>query len=62
MSASATQGGHKQRVASCHAAEVISIQSLPPPPDTPKGQPISEVGGGDRAPPCLVWTSSLATD
>jgi len=34
----------KQRVASCHTAEVISIQSLTAPPHTPRGQPISEVG------------------
>jgi len=46
----------KQRFASCHTAEVISIQSLPAPPHTPRGQLISEVGGGP--PPCLVWTSS----
>jgi len=36
----------KQRVASCHASEVISIQSLPAPPPTPRGQLISQVGGG----------------
>jgi len=36
----------KQRVANCHTAEFISIQSLPAPPHTPRGQPISEVGGG----------------
>jgi len=35
----------KQPVASCHTAEVISIQSLPAPPHTPRGQSISEVGG-----------------
>ena len=46
----------KQRVASCHTAEVMSIQSLPAPPPTSRGQPISEVGG--RPPPCLVWTCS----
>jgi len=46
----------KQPVAICHAAEVLSIQSVLAPPHTPRGQPISEVGGG--LPPCLVWTSS----
>jgi len=46
----------KQQVASCHTAAVISIQSLPAPPHTPRGQPISEVGGG--LPPFLAWTSS----
>ena len=46
----------KQRVAICHTAEVISIQSLPAPPPTSRGQPISEMGGG--TPPCLVWTCS----
>ena len=40
----------KQQVASCHTAEVISIQSLPAPPHTPRGQSISEVGG--KPPPC----------
>jgi len=51
-----TQARIKHRVASCHTAEVISIQSLPAPAQTPRGQPISEVGG--ETPPCLVWTSS----
>jgi len=38
-------------------AEVMSIQSLPvPPPPTPRGQPISEMGGGPQ--PCLVCTCS----
>ena len=36
----------KQWVASCHTAEVMSIQSLPAPPPTPRGQPISKMGGG----------------
>jgi len=30
----------------------MSIQSLPAPPPTPRGQPISEMGGGD---PHHVW-------
>ena len=42
----------KQRVASCHTAEVISILSLPAQPHTPREQPISEVGGG--LPPYLL--------
>ena len=47
----------KQRLASCHTAEVMSIQSLSAaPPPTPRAQPISEMGGGP--PPCLVWTCS----
>jgi len=41
----------KQRVANCHTAEVILIQSLLVPPHTPRGQSISEVGGG----PHHVW-------
>ena len=36
----------KQWVASCYTAEVMSIQSLPAPPPTPRGQPISVMGGG----------------
>jgi len=47
----------KEPVASCHTAEVISIQSLPSPPHTPREQPISELGG-DSLPPYLVRTSS----
>ena len=35
----------KQRVTSCHTAEVMWIQSLRVPPPTPRGQPISEMGG-----------------
>ena len=50
----------KQRVASCHTAEVISIQSLPAPPPTQRGQAISEVGGD----PHHVWyeCARIATD
>jgi len=47
----------KQRVASCHTAEVISIQSLPAPPHTPRGT-ADFWGGVVGLPPCLVWTSS----
>jgi len=46
----------KQRVASCHTAEGISIQSLPTPPHTPKGQPISGVGWWDSH---HVWYGRL---
>jgi len=50
----------KQRVASCYTAEVMSIQSLPAPPPTPRGQPISEMGGF----PLHVWCgrAHIATD
>ena len=50
----------KQRVASCHTAEVMLIQSLPAPPPTPRGQPISEMGGD----PHHVWygRAHIATD
>jgi len=47
----------KQRVASCHTAEVISIGSLLIPPHAPREQPISEMGGSI---PCFVWTSYIA--
>jgi len=45
----------KQRVSSCHTAELISIQSLPAPPHTPRRQPTLR---GGRPPLCSVWTSS----
>ena len=46
----------KQRVASCHTAKVISIQSLPALPPTTRGQPSQRWVGGPA--PCLVWTCS----
>jgi len=58
MSASAMQGGHKQRVASYHTAEVIWIQNLPAPGNNDREQPISETEVGGISLPCLVWTSS----
>ena len=47
----------KQRVARCHTAEVISIQSLPAPPPHTKGTADLRDGWGGP-PPCLVWTCS----
>jgi len=46
----------KQRVASCRTAEVISIQSLPAPLQTPRDNRSQRWVG--VPPPCLVWTSS----
>ena len=50
----------KQRVASCHTAKVMSIQSLPAPPPHIKGT--ADLRSGWGPPPCLVWTYSHSHD